>query len=94
MVQMQLHDEILEQAIDGTKCTPEWAAVQTVKLYRQWSNEGLPHHEALEAAKSEMQVITAEALRIRRKRLKHDLAVCFVVALGALASVGWYLLWE
>jgi hypothetical protein len=94
MVQMQLHDEILEQAIDGTKCTREWTTMQTVKLYRQWSNEGLPHHEALEAAKSEMQVITAEALRIRRKRLKNDLAAWFVVVLGVLACVGWWLIWE
>ncbi|TMV49331.1 hypothetical protein FE783_12510 [Paenibacillus mesophilus] len=91
---MQLHDEILQEAVTGSKCTPEWAAMQTVKLYRQWSNKGLPHHDALEAAKSEMRVITTEALRLRRKRLKNDLAAWCVVILGVLACMGWWLLWE
>jgi hypothetical protein len=89
-----LHDEILQEAIDGKECTPEWAAMQTVRLYRQWSSNGLPHAEALEAARTEMRMIADEALQVRKRRRKNDLAAWCVVILGVLACVGWWLLWE
>lgn len=91
---MQLHDEILREAIEGKQCTPEWTAMQTVRLYQQWSAQGLPHPEALEAARVEMKMIADEALSIRKNRRKNDLVAWYVVMLGVLACVGWWMLWE
>lgn len=90
-----LRDEILQDAITGTECTEEWVTLQTVRLYRQHTMEGLSHHAAIDAAKQDMQEITAKALRIRRwDRLQAAVASWCVVVLGALACVGWWYLWE
>lgn len=90
-----LHDEILQEAIDGTGCNEEWVSLQTVRLYRQHTMEGLSHNAAIDAAKQEMQEITAKALRIRRRdQLQAAIAPWCVVVLGALACVGWWYLWE
>jgi len=90
-----LRDEILERAVDGTDCTPEWTALQTIRLYRRWMDQGLHHDEALAAAKWEMQEIAREAMRIRRKKLLRDVVAPWcVIVLGGLACVGWWLLWE
>lgn len=91
---MQLRDRILSKAVSGKGCTDQWVALQTLDLYREWIRQGLPHEDALQAAKSEMQSITSEALAIRRKRRRSDLAAWCVVLMGILACVGWWQLWE
>lgn len=90
-----LHDEILQEAVDGIGCNEEWVALQTVRLYRQRTMEGLSHNTAIDAAKQDMQDITTKALQIRRReRLQAEVAPWCVIVLGALACVGWWYLWE
>jgi len=95
MVHVSIRDEILTAAIDGRECTPTWAAEQTIRLYRRNVVDGLPHEDAVAAAKQEMAEIAAEALRQRRNRfIAQHIAPWAVVVLGTLACIGWYLLWE
>lgn len=92
-----IRDEILRDAVEGHKAVPEWVAMQTVRLYQEQVAAGLSDADALATAQREMIGIMNEALEIRRarkQRLKTDLAAWFVVAIGVLACVGWYLLWE
>ncbi|PYI57002.1 hypothetical protein DLM86_00710 [Paenibacillus flagellatus] len=90
-----VRDDILREAIDGTGCTPEWAALQTIRLFRHYEDAGLSHDDALAAAKVEMQAIAAEALRIRRReRFQTTVAPWCVIVLGTMACVGWWALWE
>lgn len=92
---MSIREEILAEAISGTGCTPEWAALQTVRLYRRNIADGQQHEVALAAARQEMEEIAAEALRLRREAVwREHIAPWCVVVLGALACVGWWYLWE
>jgi hypothetical protein len=98
MVQMDLRDEILRDAVEGTKCVPEWVAYQTVRLYREQVAAGLSHDAAVDAAQREMVAIMNDALRIRREQKwdalwRDHIAPWCVVILGALACIGWWLLW-
>ena len=90
-------DEILQEAINGTECTPEWVAQQTVKLYREYMEQGYSHDESLLRARREMYALAAEAMQIRRNRkeLWKDRIAPWLVILGGIALViGWWNLWE
>ncbi|NTX58764.1 hypothetical protein [Myxococcus sp. CA039A] len=93
-----IREEILQEAVEGTSCTGEWAAMQTVRLYRGYIQAGQPHDEALTQAKQEMVKIKDEALRIRREaklqEWRNNVAPWCVIALGVLAAYGWWSLWE
>lgn len=87
---MSLREEILREAITGKKCTVNWTAHQTFRLYQEWKRQGLPREDAIIAAKTQMQEIAAEALHIRQKRRRNDLAAWYVIVLGVLACIGWW----
>ena len=99
---MNLHEQILKEAIDGRTIDHDWVALQMVLLYRQHLASGLPHEDALKMAKQDMLRIKDEALRIRRRQAikqykqhgMENFAPWFVIILGIMAAYGWWQMWE
>ena len=91
-------EKIIAEAVEGADCTPEWVAIQQVRMYRSFMEDGYSHSEALSKAKCEMAKIKDETLKIRKKQRREaimvEFAPWFVIILGALAAYGWWQLWE
>ena len=92
-----MREQIVKEAMKGEHITPEWVAMQTVKLYRQNVLQGMSHEEALHMAKQEMKEISGEVISRRkmnaREIWREHIAPWLVIIIGILACIGWWNLW-